>query len=118
MAPGTSEALNGRAPSDPGAGWLNTGLSNENGNPTAAYVATVTGMVADAVVQVVKPDVGKYWTNSGGAMISNRLSTKYPLATPIINEAANNFNGSGLSKSMQGFINSSWARIANQPEDK
>ncbi len=51
-------------------------------------------------------------------MISNRLSTKYPLATPIINEAANNFNGSGLSKSMQGFINSSWARIANQPEDK
>ncbi len=198
-APGTSEELNGRAPSGPGAGWLNTGLSNENGNhliiqvmsvanpelqnfiiknynsavqgqvpstctymptpvrldvrgavanvvgsvstaagrfeavtvagatipspyapglATAAYVAIVTGMVADAVVQVVKPDVGKYWTNSGGAMISDRLSTKYPLATPIINEAANNFNGSGLSKSMQGFINSSWACIANQPEDK
>ncbi|MEK6371042.1 MAG: hemagglutinin repeat-containing protein, partial [Burkholderia gladioli] len=199
VAPGTSEELNGRAPSDPSAGWLNTGLSNENGNPliiqvmseanpalqnfimenynsaaqgqvpstytyvptpvgldvwgavanaagsvstaagrfgavtaagatipspyapglaTAAYVATVTGMVADAVVQVVKPDVGKYWTNSGGAMISDRLSTKYPLATPIINEAANNFNDSRLSQSIQGFINSSWARIVNQPENK
>ncbi len=199
VAPGTSEELNGRAPSDPSAGWLNTGLSNENGNPliiqvmseanpalqnfimenynsaaqgqvpstytyaptpvgldvwgavanaagsvstaagrfgavtaagatipspyapglaTAAYVATVTGMVADAVVQVVKPDVGKYWTNSGGAMISDRLSTKYPLATPIINEAANNFNGSRLSQSIQDFINSSWARIVNQPENK
>ncbi|WP_152554369.1 hypothetical protein [Burkholderia sp. A1] len=88
-------------------------------SPYAPGLATaVIGMVADAVVQVVKPDVGKYWTNSGGAMISDRLSTKYPLATPIINEAANNFNDSRLSQSIQGFINSSWARIVNQPENK
>lgn len=40
-APGTSEELNGRAPSDPGAGWLNTGLSNENGNPLIIQVMSV-----------------------------------------------------------------------------
>ncbi|WP_336816679.1 hypothetical protein [Burkholderia gladioli] len=38
VAPGTSEELNGRAPSDPSAGWLNTGLSNENGNPLIIQV--------------------------------------------------------------------------------
>ncbi|WP_413185195.1 hypothetical protein [Paraburkholderia sacchari] len=33
VAPGTAEELNGRTPTDPGASWLNTGLSNANGKP-------------------------------------------------------------------------------------
>ncbi|WP_186108417.1 hypothetical protein [Burkholderia gladioli] len=41
VAPGTSEELNGRVPSDPGAGWLNTGLSNENGNTLIIQVMSV-----------------------------------------------------------------------------
>ncbi|MCG5075170.1 hypothetical protein [Paraburkholderia tagetis] len=199
VAPGTAEELNGRTPTDPGASWLNTGLSNANGKPliiqimpeanpalqafimenynsatpgqvpsaytytpspvgmdvrgtvanvagdvstaagrfgaitaagatipspyapglaTAAYIATATGIAADAVVQIAKPDVGRYWTNGGSAMISDRLSTKYPLAGPVINEATNQFNGSSLSQSIQDFINSSWNRITNQPEKK
>ena len=84
----------------------------------AAYVATVVGFGADSVVQLMKPDVVQYWTNSSSAMISDRLSTKYPLSSPVINEAINKFNDSGLSKSIQEFINSSWNRIANQPAKK
>ncbi|WP_186271774.1 hypothetical protein [Burkholderia gladioli] len=38
VAPGTAEELHGRTPSDPGASWLNTGLSNENGNSLAVQV--------------------------------------------------------------------------------
>lgn len=35
-------------------------------SPYAPRLATaVIGMVADAVVQVVRPDVGQYWTNRG-----------------------------------------------------
>lgn len=33
VAPGVAEELNGRAPTDLGAKWINTGLTNENGNP-------------------------------------------------------------------------------------
>lgn len=83
-----------------------------------AYVGTVVGFGADAVSQIARPDVGQYWTNSGSTMVSDRLSTKYPLASPVINEVANNINDSSFSKSMQDFINSSWNRITNQPAKK
>jgi filamentous hemagglutinin len=33
VAPGVAEELNGRAPTDLGAKWINTGLTDENGNP-------------------------------------------------------------------------------------
>lgn len=38
VAPGTAEELHGRTPSDSGASWLNTGLSNENGNSLVVQV--------------------------------------------------------------------------------
>jgi filamentous hemagglutinin len=84
----------------------------------AAYMGTVVGIGADAVSQIMRPDVGQYWVNGGSAMLSDRLSTQYPLAGPAINEAANKFNDSGLSQSIQDFVNSSWNRISNQPAKK
>jgi filamentous hemagglutinin len=33
VSAGVAEELNGRAPTDPGAQWINTGLTNANGNP-------------------------------------------------------------------------------------
>ncbi|VVE03495.1 Hemolysin [Pandoraea horticolens] len=88
------------------------------GLATASYVATVTGMAADAVVQVAKPDVGQYWANSVSSMISDRLSAKYPLASPVINETSNAFNDSSYSKALQDFLNSSWKRINNKAKNK
>ncbi|VVE44838.1 Hemolysin [Pandoraea eparura] len=85
---------------------------------TAALIAAATGLVADAVVQIAKPDVGRYLANSGSAIISDQISRKYPIASPAINEASNTFNNSIYSKSIQDFINSSWTRINHQPEDK
>ncbi|WP_155627647.1 hypothetical protein [Burkholderia territorii] len=84
----------------------------------ATYVATIVGIGADAVAQLMKPDVGQYWTNSGSAMISDHFSTKYPLASPAINEAANRFNESSLSHSIKEFINYSWDRISNKSAKK
>jgi hypothetical protein len=75
-------------------------------------------IAADAVAQIVKPDVGQYWTSSGSAMISDRFATANPLASPVINEATNKFNSSSFSQSVQDFINSSWNRISNQPTKK
>jgi filamentous hemagglutinin len=88
------------------------------GLATAAYIATATGVVADAVVQIAKPDVGKYWVNSASAMISSRFSAARPIAAPIINEASGIFNNSDLSKTSQEFINSSWKRIIDQSTKK
>ncbi|MEX3949948.1 hemagglutinin repeat-containing protein [Paraburkholderia sp. EG287B] len=84
----------------------------------AAYVGTVVGIGADAVSQAIRPDVGQYWTNSGSAMISDRFSSRYPLASPVINEAANAFNTSTFSQKIQDFVNASWNSFVTEPVKK
>ncbi|MFX1766184.1 hypothetical protein PWP93_27065 [Paraburkholderia sp. A1RI-2L] len=183
---GVAEELNGRTPTDPGAQWINTGLTNANGNPlviqslpqtnqalqtfimenynsaspgavpsgyvyqptpipadvrgtvanvaggvstaagrfgaitaagasipspyapglaTAAYIATATGMAADAVVQIAKPDVGQYAVSGGIGIAADVASRKIPGLTPAINETANALNNTELSNSAKDFIN-------------
>lgn len=88
------------------------------GFAAASFAATVAGITADAVGQLAKPDVGQYWTNSGSSLVADRVSMQYPLAGPVINETTNAFNASGISQSIQDFINSSWNRLNNQPVKK
>ncbi|WP_150563922.1 hemolysin [Pandoraea cepalis] len=188
---GVAEELNGRTPTDPGARWINTGLTNANGNPliveslqepnqelqgfimanydsaapghvpsnftyaptpaktdvrgtvanmasgvstaagrfgaataagasipspfapglaTASYVATATGMAADAVVQIAKPDVGQYWVSSGVGIAVSAASERFPGFGPAINAAANAINTSSASQSTQDLINKYWSK--------
>jgi len=80
---------------------------------TAAFAATATGMAADAVVQMVQPNVGQYYQNNIAGIIGNAISSKVPGASPAVNELANKFNDSSWCTSMQNYINSTWGKIAN-----
>jgi hypothetical protein len=191
---GVAEELNGRTPTDPGAQWINTGLTNANGNPlviqllpqanpalqsfimenynsaapgavpsgytyqptpvpadvrgtvanvaggvstaagrfgattaaaasipspyapglaTAAYIATATGMAADAVGQIAKPDVGQTAVSSVTGLIAGNLSDRIPGFAPAINETANTFNNSDAGQKMQNSLNKYWADFVN-----
>ncbi|WP_150739181.1 hemagglutinin repeat-containing protein [Pandoraea anapnoica] len=91
------------------------------GLATASFIATVTAVAADAVVQLAKPNVGQYWTSGGSALIVDQLSTKYPMISPAINETANIFNSSDYSKLLQNKFNSFFngiSEINNQEGNK
>jgi filamentous hemagglutinin len=71
------------------------------GFATASFTATVTGIVADAVVQLAKPNGAQYVFNGFTSIISNYASSKWPVLTPGINEVTNKVNESGLATSVQ-----------------
>ncbi|RQH00636.1 hemagglutinin repeat-containing protein, partial [Paraburkholderia dinghuensis] len=80
---------------------------------SATYGATVVGITADGVSQLVRPNVGQYWQNGLTSVVSDRVSTINPIATPVVNEAANAFNASGIATSIQNSINSFWGGVVN-----
>ncbi len=79
----------------------------------ATFGATVVGMAADGVSQLVQPNVGQYWQSSLTSIVSDRVSSIKPIATPVVNEAANAFNSSGIATSIQNSINSFWSGLVN-----
>jgi filamentous hemagglutinin len=83
------------------------------GFAAASFTATVTGMVADVITQMMKPDVGQYWVSGSVGIAANAASEKFPGLSPAINEAANTMNNSRTSQSTQDFINSYWQKIIN-----
>ena len=85
---------------------------------TASYAGTATGMVADAVAQLAKPDVGQYYENGVAGIVANTVSGRVPALSPAVNEAANQFNASSWGNSIQEFINSSWNRFLSAGENK
>ncbi|MEM5399334.1 hypothetical protein [Paraburkholderia unamae] len=126
VLPGTAEELNGRTPTDPGAKWIDTGLTNANGNPlviqaaaagaslptpyapaldTIAFGSTVTGIAADFIQQIAQPNSAQYVFNGFTAMLSNYASSKFPGLTPAINELTNQVNSSSAAASIQDRTN-------------
>ncbi|VVD83337.1 Hemolysin [Pandoraea aquatica] len=87
------------------------------GLAAASFVATVTAATADVVAQLARPNIGQYWVSSGSSIIVDRLSTRFPMISPVINETANSFNGSDYSNSLRDILNSSWKNISNIKED-
>ncbi|MFD1560654.1 hypothetical protein ACFSHT_34285 [Paraburkholderia silviterrae] len=75
------------------------------GFSAAAYAATVAGFTADAVAQMVKPDVGQYLTSGGIGIAANAVSEKYPALSPAINESANVLNNGSASQAVQNTFN-------------
>ena len=81
-----------------------------------AFGSTATGMAADAVVQLVRPNVGLYIQNSSTTLASNAATIKWPFASYAINETANTVNNSNWGAAAQGYINGAWNRFVNPPE--
>ncbi|VVD79883.1 hypothetical protein [Pandoraea anhela] len=80
---------------------------------TASYLATATGLVAGAVVQIMKPDVGEYAVNGAVSVVVKRLSDRVPVLSPAINETANAVNNSSAAKEAQAKVNEIWSKFLN-----
>ncbi|WP_374627637.1 hypothetical protein, partial [Pandoraea sp.] len=198
VPPGVAEELNGRTPTDPGAAWIDTGLTNANGIPlvvqslpevnqelqafimanydsatpgqvpsgarylpnpiapsirdtvantadgvstaagrfaaisatgasisspyapglaTAAYIGTATAMIADAVVQIVKPNPGQYVSKGVVGLIAGNLTDRRPGLGLAINEAGSMFNDSTVGQQVQKALNQYWSTFAESWSD-
>ncbi|WP_162600952.1 lipase family protein [Paraburkholderia sp. C35] len=83
------------------------------GLSVASYAANVVGLTADAVGQLVKPDVGQYTNNGIVSIVANAASEKYPGLAPAINETSNAINNSGISSAVQKATNNYWQSIVD-----
>lgn len=83
------------------------------GFSAAAYAATVAGFTADAVAQMVKPNVGQYAVSGVTGLIAGNLSDRAPGFGPAINETANTLSNSGAGQHMQNSLNNYWADFVN-----
>ncbi|MBU9647160.1 hemagglutinin repeat-containing protein [Burkholderia multivorans] len=84
-----------------------------SGLSVAAYTATVAGFAADALAQLVKPDVGQYAVSGVAGLIAGNLSDRAPALGPAINETANTFNNSNTGQQIQNSLNKYWSDFAN-----
>jgi filamentous hemagglutinin len=74
----------------------------------ASYAGTATGLVADAIAQMAKPDVGQYAVSGVTGVIVGGLSDRIPGLSPAFNETANVFNNSNAAQKAQDSLNSYW----------
>ncbi|MGU7768981.1 two-partner secretion domain-containing protein [Burkholderia sp. MR1-5-21] len=99
-------------------GAVTTALANvpspySGGLSAAAYAATVAGFAADALGQIVKPDVGQYAVSGVTGLIAGNLSDRVPGLGPAINETVNTFNNSGAGQQTQNYVNRYWIDFVN-----
>ncbi|VVE69525.1 Hemolysin [Pandoraea anapnoica] len=81
---------------------------------TASQIATATGIVANAVVQMMKPDMGEYAVKGTVNFFAKPLGDRIPALSPAINETANVINNSSASKEAQAIANKFLSRFLNQ----
>lgn len=72
----------------------------------ASYAGTTAGMVADAIAQMARLDMVKYWTSSIVGIAANAASRKVTGLSPAINETENIINSGGVSQSAWDFTDS------------
>ncbi|MCE4061293.1 hypothetical protein LXM60_13875 [Pandoraea sputorum] len=77
---------------------------------TASSIATATGIVANAVVQMMRPDMGEYAVGGTVNFFARHLSDRMPGLSPAINETANAVNNSSAAKEAQAIFNNFWSR--------
>ncbi|WP_321948621.1 hypothetical protein [Paraburkholderia sp. J10-1] len=75
---------------------------------TASYIATVAGFGADAIGQMVQPNIGQYSLSGVTSYVSGNLSDRYPGLAPAINETSNAINSSNIATKAQNSINNYW----------
>lgn len=75
---------------------------------TVAVGATVVGVAADAVEQIMRPDMGKVAWDSVARVVQDRLDKRLPVAAPITNELVEAWKGSGSIKDLQTWSNEVW----------
>ncbi|MCE4061297.1 hemolysin [Pandoraea sputorum] len=80
---------------------------------TASSIATATAIVANAVVQMMKPDMGEYAVGGTVNFFAKRLSDRMPGLSPAINETANAINNISEAKQIQSGFNNLWQLLLN-----
>lgn len=78
-----------------------------------AFGSTVVGVGADALAQLVKPNVGQYATSGVSNIIVNGVSDKYPELGPGLNELSNWFGDSSYGSKIQNGVNNYWNNFVN-----
>jgi hypothetical protein len=83
--------------------------------PRAVAVgATVIGVAADAVEQVVRPDAGQVTSDSLTKILQDRIEKRIPIAAPITNELAEAWKASGTNKDLQKWSVEVWTDYLKQ----
>jgi filamentous hemagglutinin len=70
-----------------------------------AVGATVIGVGADAVEQLVRPDMGQTGVNAAGSAVSEIVNKRVPVLAPITNEIVEAAKASEVGKSIQEKLN-------------
>ncbi|MEX3977767.1 hemagglutinin repeat-containing protein [Paraburkholderia sp. EG287A] len=83
VPPGTAEELNGRTPTDPGAKWIDTGLTNANGNPLVIQALPQANPELQAFI------LQNYNSATPGGVPSVYTYTPTPVATDVRGAVAN-----------------------------
>jgi len=83
------------------------------GLQAVAFGSTVVGVGADALAQLVKPNVGQYATSGVSNIIVNGVSDKYPELGPGLNELSNWFSDSPYGSKIHNGVNSYWNNFVN-----
>ncbi len=72
---------------------------------SVAIGATVIGVAADVVEQVMRPDAGQTGVSLLGTTASEAANRVFPIAAPITNEIIENFKGSSKAGQIENSIN-------------
>ncbi|MBN3723048.1 hypothetical protein [Burkholderia sp. Ac-20379] len=78
-----------------------------------ASVATAAGIGADAVSQVLNPNIGGYLVSNSANIVGNGVwAGKFPGGAPAFNAMVSEFNNAPAAIFLQGFVNTSWKYVA------
>jgi hypothetical protein len=81
-----------------------------------AVGATVVGVGADAVEQLVRPDGNKVLSDALAKIVQDRIDKRLPIAAPITNELAEAWKASGMNKDLQTWSTDVWTEYLKQNE--
>ena len=83
-----------------------------------AIVAQTVGLAADAVEQLIKPDVGKVTHDLLLAIAQRDIDRRLPLVVPLTNEVRTLWQQSGSAQPFETWVNERWRLVLQQLEQK
>ncbi len=105
VPPGVAEELNGRIPTDPGAQWINTGLTNANGNPLVIQSLPQTNQALQSFI------MENYNSASPGAVPSAYTYIPTPVGMDVRGTVANVAGGVSTAAGRFGAVTAAGAAI-------
>jgi len=105
VSPGVAEELNGRTATDPGATWIDTGLTNTNGNPLVIQALPQANPALQALI------LQNYNSATPGGVPSLYTYTPTPVATDVRGTVANVAGGVSTAAGRFGAATAAAASI-------